>query len=279
MRKTTWEKTKGRRILGGPALCVIVFLCLGATAVRAAEPSGPVQDMSSILGPGSQLQAAKDGEFTISLGENGDLDNFRAVKDVVVVTKDINCLCDELIYHRAQGNLTATAKAGNLVKITLRNMAAGPGGGDGKKTDTYATCRRYQFYINEQRHELSLSPVIYRTDENGKVTAISGDHITLTQDSRARWQMLVKGNPQIYDPKEKSRLKEAREKFGAQIGGTKPVVQIEGAEALGSKPKPPGPKPSAKSGAGAKSVKIDEGNVQKLRRPKSSKVVKIEEGG
>jgi len=278
------QRGLGRRLLRCSALGLAALICLAAAPPKnAPKPEArTVQDMSSILGPGSQLEAAKDGEFTIMLGDDGQLSSFRAVKDVIVLTKDIDCRCDELIYRRAEGKLIATAKPGRLVKIVLRNMnptmgiqttTAAKGGTKPKgKGQTYATCRRYEFYINQKKHILSINPVIYHRGPDGKEMAISGDVITLTQDKAGRWQMFIKGGkqpPRIFDPKRKGELDRARRR----MRGGGPMVSVNL-----TPPKPPAPK--AAPGARPRPVKIDEGNVGKLKPTvKPKRVVRLEEGG
>ncbi|KPL05697.1 hypothetical protein AMJ85_11155 [candidate division BRC1 bacterium SM23_51] len=250
------SRIAGGRLPRWPALCILAALCMAAAAPKSEEPAGEMQDLSGILGPGSQLQAAPDGEFTINIGEDGQLANFRAVKGVILQTEDINLRCDDLIYRSAEGKILATTKPGKLVHITMRG--ANPSGEKTPESDMRATCRRYEFFTKEQRHELTIDPTIYQRGKDGKEMAVSGKTITITQDKAGRWQMHVKGSPQFWDPK-----------------GKKPTMNVD-IQPPQTQPAPPA---ATKAGPAPKPVKIDEGNVEKLRRPKPTRVVKIEEGG
>jgi len=278
--KKTLNPTRGRRVLFSMAFLAITAVCRGAAAPPPApeKPAAPassnpnaavtLQDMSSIFGPGSQLQAAPDGEFNINIGEDNQLENFRAVKDVILLSKDNDLRCDEMVYDRAKGLLTATAPDKGLVYITMRNTNATPaaGAGGSQNSDTRATCGRYEYYVNEKRHVLREHPIIYQKDKQGKEAAIIGKHIEMTQDNAGRWRMNVKGDPAIVDPSRTSDLAKARAQMGA---AAQPVLSIDTAA----------PKAPTKAGAPTKPLKIDEGNVEKLQRPKPVRVARLEEGG
>lgn len=244
-------------------LTALAVWAVAAMVPAAAPPKAPdappatLQDMSSILGEGSQLQAAPDGEFSIEMGEDNQLARFRAIKDVILLSKDNDLKCDELVYDRAAGKLIATAPLKGLVYITMK------GGSDkSSQSVTRATCRHYEFHINEKRHVLKSDPTIYQQDK-GKTAAISGDEIEMTQDASGKWRMHVRGRPQIFDPsKPKTELAKAREKTMRM-----PVLNMDTVQ----------PTPTPAKGSG-RPVKIDEGNVEKLQQPKSPRVLKIEEG-
>jgi len=278
MEKTTARRPGGARLLFGAALwCAIAAFCFAAEpatkpvepAAKPAEPSTnvPLQDLSSILGPDSQLLAGPDGEFQFVRDTDGQLENFRAVRDVVLLTKDTDLRCHEMNFDRSQGLITATAQDKGLVRITMRGAnKAGPAGLSGSQSDTYATCGHYEYYVNEKRHVLSENPIIYQKDNQGKEAAVVGELITMTQDKTGKWYMHVKRNPGIIDPKRMSELDRVRERAG---NISRPVVTIDTATAKTSPP----------LAAPAKAVKIDEGNLVKLEQPKPRRVIKLEEGG
>jgi len=268
-KRTAVRKGREKFLLAG-LFCVLASLSFAAETRKTTAPKddASVQDLTSILGPDSQLQAAPDGEFNFSLGADNQLENFRAVKDVILLTKDIDLRCDDLTFDRAKGLVTATAEHKGQVHITIRNMgAAGP---TGKPTDTRATCGRYELYVTDKRHVLSLNPVIFQKDRDGKEAAIVGRVITMTQDKAGRWQMHVKGDPGIVDPKRLSELARARERMGNVV---KPVVTVETV----------GPKTSetsaTKPGAPTKAAQLDETNLEKAQQPKPTRVARLEEGG
>jgi subtilisin family serine protease len=279
--KRTGPNLAGRRhLLFGMVFCAISALALGAEAPKAAAAPKPnpadgvsLQDMSSLFGPGSQLQAATDGEFNINIGDDNQLDNFRAVKDVILISKDNDLRCDEMTYDRAKGLMVATAVPNGLVHITMRSSnssaAAGPGATGGSPNDTRATCGYYEYYVNEKRHVLKNNPIIYQKDRQGKEAAIVGKLIEMTQDAAGRWRMIVKGDPAIVDPKKTGDLARARTQMGG--GGAKPVVNID------TTPGKEGA--STKSATPSKALRIDEGNVEKLQQPKPVRVAKLEERG
>jgi hypothetical protein len=273
MEKPIVSRKRAVRFIGGLALWAMAAYCLaGAAPKQPNNANVNIQDMSSILGEGSQLIAAPDGEFNITMGDDNQLDTFRAVKDVVLVSKDNDLNCDELVYDRKDGKLTATAEHSGLVYITMRNSNSDKT----TQSATRATCRLYEYYINEKRHVLKSDPTIYQKDK-GKTAAISGREITMTQDASGKWRMHVKGAPQIFDPSRKKELERARQ----MRGGTKPSFYID------TQPKPekgpviPPPRlpASPTTGTIARTVKIDEGNVDKAAAPRSPRIARLEEGG
>jgi lipopolysaccharide export system protein LptA len=278
MKKATSYPIGGLVLVVGVVFCVVSVLGQAASAPKSTPPDPgagvSLGDMSSIFGPGSQLQAAPDGEFNISIGADDQLETFRAVKDVILLTKENDLRCDEMTYDRPKGLLVATAQSRGLVNITMRSSgtAGAPGVSGSQGGDTRATCGHYEYYINEKRHILTENPIIYQKDKQGKEAAILGKIITLTQNKFGKWDMHVKGGPDkggpaIIDPKRRSELERAR----AQMGNpSKPVMSIDTAT-------PKTGAPSAK--APAKALKIDEGNVGTLQRPKPTRVLRLEEGG
>lgn len=257
--------TTSHRLGRGLAVGTIVILLTTAALSRAGESaSGPAMDFGSILGPGSSIEA--DGEMTFLSTPGGELDRYRAQKNVRIVTRDLHLECEDFLFDFASGTITADGTPSDVVKITLRNVNIG--GSGNKKSNTRATCRHYVFYIKERRHVLSMDPVLYLRGKGGNETAITGDTISISQDEQGRWLMLVapgkQGGTKFFDT---SRKKSTMTMDAGAIDRTRPLP-------LARPGTSPEPKPAA-----AKPTRIDEGNVQKLKPVKPPKVTKIEEGG
>jgi len=252
-------------------LCLIFAIALCAWASRgqagpaepAAPPSSASDALGSLLGEGSSLEA--EGEFTITQGPDGQLDSFRATKNVCLETKENSLWCDELVYDKAASKIVATAESGKRVNVLMLTAGISPTKtAQSAQSATRATCGRYEYFVDERRHVLTNSPTIFQKDKDGKEAAISGTIIVLAQDKNGGWQMNVKGNSRI-GPPESEAVKRAREKSGAL---KRPGFSIDTA-------KPATPRTAT---AAPKNVKIDEGNVAKIQPIKSSRAIKLEEG-
>lgn len=249
----------------GLITAILISVSFSAAAQSTATQT---QDMSGILGPGSQLMAAPDGEFEIALGTDSQLDQFHAKKDVILLTKEIEMRCEDLVYQRGEGTINATAKPGDLVNI--RMLGSGPSA-EGSSKDVRAWCDTYKFLINEKRHILTGKgkgkPEVHQTDDKGKVMAFSGFRIVMTQRANGSWQIDVKGEPEIFNPDERDKLRAARQKLGNPAsGGARPPTV-----AKAPTPRPATPKPTAKAPS------IETGDEPRKSSP--PRVVKIDEGG
>jgi hypothetical protein len=293
----TSHQRGGSRLWHCPAAALFFSFCLTAAhagdspapeaapaAAAPAQPAGSAapaekpresMDMSGILGAGSQLEAGPEGEFFFTMGEDGQLDTFRAVRDIILLTDDINMSCHELVYGRADGKITATAAPGQLVHIRMRSMNPGAGGQQGGG-DVRATCEEYEFMINENRHILNGDgagkPVIYQKNEKGEEYAISGNRIVMTQRETGAWRMDVKGFPEIFNPKEKHKLAEERQRLmnpTAPRPAPQPKPSPSVAPAVTPQVKPPA--------TPDRRISIDEGGSAPPSRP--PRQVKIDEGG
>lgn len=260
---------KGRGLAAAAALWAVAVLVPSESA-RAGESTGTqTQDMSGILGPGSQLMASDNGEFEIIFDDDNQLGHFRAKKDVVLLTKEIEMQCEELVYQRAAGTIDAEAKPGRQVAIRMLG-APGAGGETGQNKDVRAWCEKYKFLVNEKRHILAgkeKKPEVHQTDDKGKVMAFAGRNIVMTQRENGTWRIDVKGEPEIFDPAQRDKLREARAGLGAPTpGGRAPTP---------APVKPAAPKPTPKPTSKAPLIETGSRKPPKPSRPRE---VKIDDG-
>jgi len=289
MNQSVMSRPRGgiaRRLL--PSLAVFLMLAASlpaaeppAPAAAPAEPAAPAAPaadtatteaaeatdnvMSSVLGPGSAIEAGENGEFDVKFNDQGDLEYFRAIRDVVLITDDFDMVCDDFIYRSEEGKITALAGEKGLVHINMRGMAPGAGAtktAKGTKGDTKATCRKYEFFVNEKKHVLTNDVVVNMRDKSGRTSTITGPEIIITQSPTGATQMHIPREPFLGDP---SRRKDIRDLRRLRTG-QRPTVLID-MPAMAEVPA---------GASGSEPARIDAGNVNKLQRPKPSRQIKIE---
>lgn len=245
-----------------------VLLAFGGLGHAAVTTGTQTQDMSGILGPGSQLMASENGEFEILFDDDNQLGHFRATRDVVLLTKEIEMQCEELLYRRSEGTIEAEAKPGRQIAI---RMIGAPGAeeGGGPNKDVRAWCDHYKLLVNEKRHILTgkgKKPEVHQTDDKGKVMAFAGRNIVMTQRENGSWRIDVKGEPEIFDPSQRDKLREARQSLGSTPpGGPAP-------RPTSVKPPAPVPTPAPATTTRAPSIETGSGEPRKPARPREMKI-------
>jgi hypothetical protein len=161
----------------------------------------------------------------------------------------------------------------------MRQLNTAPGGNQGNKGDTHATCGHYEYYMGEKRHILTRNPLLLMKDKLGKLTEIGGDTITITQDAGGAMRMAVQGRSFIRPAGKKDpNLAKSRERLDT----SKATVQIDTNPPVApTVPVVPGAiqRPGVAATPPPKSLRIEENNVGLLKKPKPARVLKLEQGG
>jgi hypothetical protein len=164
-------------------LLLFAGLAVVSSAQQPKEDTGGLPGIFGVFGMRAKLTVDPDGFLNIITDEkNGRLVSIVAQKNVRLDAKDrdLYLSCDRLLYEGKDNKLIAT---GQPVHIKTRA--------------TEATCGHFEYFPETRRSELSINPVIYNEDAEGRRTTSTGGLVIIDQDEQGMSSILIKGDGKV----------------------------------------------------------------------------------
>ena len=165
----------------------MLLLCAGLAVLSGAQESeedtGGLPGIFGVFGMRAKLTADPDGYINMTTDEKTrSLVSIVAQKNVRLDAKDrdLYLSCDRLVYDGKENKLTAT---GQPVHVKMRAAEA--------------TCGLFEYFPETRRSELSIDPVIYSEDPEGRRTTATGSRIIIEQDDQGMSSMIIKGEGKV----------------------------------------------------------------------------------
>ncbi len=165
----------------------MLLLCAGLAVLSGAQESeedtGGLPGIFGVFGMRAKLTADPDGYITMITDEKTrSLVSIVAQKNVRLDAKDrdLYLSCDRLVYDGKENKLTAT---GQPVHVKMRAAEA--------------TCGLFEYFPETRRSELSIDPVIYNEDPEGRRTTTTGGFIIIEQNEQGMSSILIKGDGKV----------------------------------------------------------------------------------
>ncbi len=164
----------------------MLLLCAGLAVLSGAQESeedtGGLPGIFGVFGMRAKLTADPDGYINMITDEKTrSLVSIVAQKNVRLDAKDrdLYLSCDRLVYDGKENKLTAT---GQPVHVKMRA--------------TEATCGHFEYFPETRRSELSIDPVIYNEDAEGRRTTATGSRIIIEQSDQGM-SSIIKGEGKV----------------------------------------------------------------------------------
>ena len=165
----------------------MLLLCAGLAVLSGAQESeedtGGLPGIFGVFGMRAKLTTDPDGYITMITDEKTrSLVSIVAQKNVRLDAEDRGLYLsgDRLVYDGKENKLTVT---GQPVHVKMRAAEA--------------TCGLFEYFPETQRSELSIDPVIYNEDPEGRRTTTTGSRIIIEQDDQGMSSMIIKGEGKV----------------------------------------------------------------------------------